>query len=225
MILRLIMEKEDSFGRIITYRYNDAITDRAYAIALYNYGKTVTLQVNEQEYVFSETPKFVIKSQLNIKYPLSNKWKKTIGFPILQKGECVANYYGEAATCRKRGIFKKNIGFTVFEYNNEPYMVYRVGFSKQNSHYYCIHNNAGETVAIIERHSFYKNNCKATIYIEKETDILIALLVCTEGMISSTTYGSINGETDLSAGHYISLLEEEKAMFDKEFYERVKSLL
>ena len=153
---------------------------------------------------------------------MSSKRKKTIGYYITEEKNCAAKFYGEAATCRKKGIFKRNIGFTVFEFNNSPYMLYRVGFQNQNSHYYCLYDNNGVTVAIIERHSYYEDNCKATIYVEDSENILIALFACTEEIISVPNSGDFDN-IDPSAGHYISVLEEEKALFDKSFIDRVKA--
>lgn len=225
MILRLYMEKEDRQGMRIAYQFVDAATQRIYATASDNTKEAILLHVDDSEYQFFNYPKFVEKLPINIKYPLSSKRKKTIGFHIKKEEECVAKFYGEAATCRKRGVFKRNIGFTVFEYAGEPYMLYRVGFPKQNSHYYCLYNNAGETVAIIERHSYYTDNCKATIYVEKEENTLIALFACTEKIISVGNSGNSDERIDPSAGPYISILDEEKAMYDEAFMKRVKMVI
>lgn len=222
MILRLCMEKDDPQGMRIAYKFINATSQEVCATASDNINEATSLFFNGKEYRFFNYPKFIEKPQININYPLSSKRKKTVGFHILENENCVAKFYGEAATCRKKGILKKNIGFTVFEYNNEPYMLYRVGFPKQNSHYYCLYNNYGKTVAIIERHSFYKDNCKATIYVEEQENIVIALLACTEEIISVASSGSRDQMMDTSAGHYISMLDEEKALFDASFIERVK---
>lgn len=223
MILQLCMEKDDPQGMRIAYQFIDAVTKEVCATATDNINEPTSLIFRDEEYHFFNCPKFIEKPQINIAYPLSSKRKKTIGFHILENEKCVAKFYGEAATCRKKGIFKRNIAFTVFEYKNEPYMLYRVGFPKQNSHYYCLYNNSGKTIAIIERHSFYKDNCKATVYVEETENVLIALLACTEEIISVANSGSRDEMMDTSAGHYISMLDEEKAMFDAAFIERVKN--
>lgn len=218
------MEKEDPQGMRISYQFKDATTLSVVASASDNDNECISLLYGERKYQFYSYPKFIEKPQLNIKYPLSSKRKKTIGFHILDDGKCVAKYYGEAATCRKKGLLKRNIGFTVFEYQQEPYMLYRVGFPKENSHYYCLYNNDGKTIAVIERHSFYSDNCKATIYIEDVKHIHIALFACTEEIIFVANTGNREDIMDPSAGHYVSLLEEEREMFDKNFVEHVKEM-
>lgn len=222
MILRLCMEMEDPQGMRIAYRFVNAKNNDVYATASDNFNEATSLFVDDKTYEFYNYPKFIEKPLINIKYPLSSKRKKTIGYYITEEKNCVAKFYGEAATCRKKGIFKRNIGFTVFEFNNSPYMLYRVGFPNQNSHYYCLYDNNGVTVAIIERHSYYEDNCKATIYVETPENILIALFACTEEIISVPNSGDSDNIVP-SAGHYISVLEEEKALFDKSFIDRVKA--
>lgn len=223
MIIDLYMTMEDKQGMNISYSFKNYSDKTLVAEASDNYNEYITLKYLEKYYEFRNLPKLIEKSDINIKYPLSSKVKKTIGFYILENGECIAKFYGEAATCRKKGIFKRNIGFTVFEYNNIPYVLYRVGFKNENSHYYCLYDNNNSTVAIIERHSFQEDNRKATLYIEKEENITIALLVCTEEMISIANSSNRDGLMDPSAGHYISLLEEEQDMFDQSFIDRVKA--
>ena len=224
MILRLCMEAHDPQGMRISYQFKNQSTNEIYATASDNFKEPIKLLLDNKEYQFFNHPKFVEKINLNIKYPIYSKRKKTVGFYILEDNKPVSMFYGETAICGKKGIFKRNIGFTVFEYNNCPYMLYRVGFPKQKSHYYCLYNNDGQTVAIIERHSYYKDDCKATVYIEKEENVLIALLACTEEIISVANSGNNDDMMDTSAGHYVSRYEEEKALFDKSFIDRVKAL-
>ncbi len=218
------MTKEDPRGMRISYQFKDIGTLNERASASDNINESTNLFFENKKYQFFNYPKIVEKPRINVKYPLSSKRKKTIGFHILESGNCIAKFYGEAATCRKKGIFKRNIGFTVFEYQGEPYMLYKVGFPKQNSHYYCLYNNEGNTIAIIERHTFYEDNCKATLYIENDQDTLITLLACTEEIISVANSGSREDMMDSSAGHYISLLAEERELYDPAFLERVKGL-
>lgn len=224
MVLRLCMNKEDAQGMKISYEFRDASSNLVVAKAADNINEYISLWFDNKEYQFPNYPKFVVKPPVNFKYPLSSKRKKTIGFHIMENGECCAKFYGEAATCRKKGLFKKNIGFTVFEFAQEVFMLFRVGFSKENSHFYCLYDNNGSTVAIIERHSFYEDNCKATIYVEDSSYITIALLACTEEIVSVANSGNRDEMMDTSAGHYISMLDEEKELLDRSFLERVKLL-
>ena len=124
--------------------------------------------------------------------------------------------------CKETGA-KKNISVTVFQYNSKSYLLFRVGFPKENSHYYCLYEENGSLISIIERHTYYKDACKATLYIEKEEDLFITLLACTEEIICVGNTGDSDSTIDPSAGPYVSVLKEEKELFDKEFIQRIKS--
>lgn len=222
MILRLCVNNKDPQGMNISYVFEDCSTGKACAIATDNYKESVKLIVDDKEYNFFNHPKFIDKVNINTKYPVSSKRKKTIGFHILSEGKSCCYFYGEAITCKKIGLLKRNIGFTVFAFNEQPYLLYRVGFPKQESHYYCLHDNNGETIAIIERHCSGTSDCKATIYIENKDYVLITILACTEEIICVANSGNHDDMIDTSAGNYISVLEEERDMYDSSFIERIK---
>lgn len=222
MVVRVCMIKEDPRGTRISYEFTDAKSHAIIAKATNNDNEYLSMYFENHEYHFPNFPKIVVKPAVNIKYPLTSKRKKTIGFHVLENQKCCAKFYGEAATCKRIGIFKRNIGFTVFEFRNEVFLLFRVGFTNESSHYYCLYDNYGRTIAVIERHRFYEDNCKATIYVEETDRVAIALLACTEEILSVACAGRPGETVDPSAGPYISMLDEEKELLDRSFLDRVK---
>lgn len=61
------------------------------------------------------------------------------------------------------------------------------------------------------------------MYIENEENLFITLLACTEEIICVGNSGDSDSTIDPSAGPYVSVLKEEKELFDKNFIERVKA--
>ena len=57
---------------------------------------------------------------------------------------------------------------------------------------------------------------------EEERHCLMAMIACTEEVIWVENSGDLQERVDVSAGPYISRYEEEKALFDRAFLERVK---
>lgn len=222
MIIKLYTEYEDPQGMKISYQFKDVVTQTNVATATDYFNEATSLYFNDEKFEFLNYPKIITRPQINYRYPLS-KSKKNVGFHITKNQEPVVSFFTESATCGKRWIFNQNILFTVYVKNEKPYLLFRVGFKNQNSHYYCLYDNSEKCIAIIERHSFYDDNCKATLYIENEENLLITLMACTDRIISVANSGSSDDMMDSSAGNYISLLAAEKEMFDKNFLERVKN--
>ena len=162
-------------------------------------------------------PKIIEKCKYEFKYPLSSKRKKTIGFPILFNDKEEYLYYPEAAKCNNKKK-KKNIGYTVFCNETDVNLLFKVGFENENSHHYCMYNK-NHLIAVISRHSFREDNCKATIYVEDDSNILKAMMACTEEIIVVPTPES--GVGDPSAGHFVSIPETHQ-FYDPGFIERVK---
>lgn len=188
----------------------------------------MTLYYNGKGYELGAMPKLIQRAEYEIEYPIASKRKKTFGYDIICNGNSIAQYYGEAACCQKVGIFKRNIGYTVFKFCEGTFVVYKVGFSTESSHYYCIYDSNNVMIGVIERHSGTKDGRKATVYIEDPKYLLVILIVCTEEIVSyANTTGRVDVDRnfhDRSAGNYISILKEEKDKFDRAFIERVKSI-
>lgn len=223
MIIKLYTEFEDPQGMRISYQFKDVRMKNNVAVATNYYKEATSLYFNKEKYEFPNYPKIIERPQINFRFPLS-KGKKNVGFYIIKGGQPVAFFFAESATCGKKWIFNQNLLFTVYVKDETPYLLFKVGFKNQNSHYYCLYDNNEKCIAIIERHSFYDDNCKATLYIENEENLLITLMACTDTMISVANSGGMESMMDTSAGHYISVLDAEKEMFDPEFIERVKNL-
>ncbi len=223
MIIKMRMIIQDISACDILYTFENARDACVVATATDTLKNGVQLQYNNREYDFAAYPRIVQKVPVYVPYPLADSFKKTLGFYILENKNRIAKSYKDAVTCRKKGIFKKNIGFTAFEYQQSSYVLYRVGLPKEASHYYCLYASNGATVAIIERHNFYEDNCKATIYVEQDAHVTVALFACVKAIVSAF---NATGETavDLSAGPYISILQEERDLFDSAFLARVKNL-
>lgn len=220
MIIKLLYEKDSPNGMNISYKFINKKDQRVLATATDNFNEHIALFFNNDSYLLPNNPKLINKCGINFKYPLTSKRSKTIGFPIKINDNDFGYYYHEAAKCKK-GLFGKNIGFTVISKKTNAFMLFRVGFKGENSHYYCLYDE-NKLIAIIERHNYSEDNCKATIYIEDEFNLEIALIACTEELISVPNSGGNDFSMDTSAGHYISMLDEEKALFDENFILRVK---
>lgn len=222
MIINLYMKLEDPNGMRINCEFLNAKNNEVIATATNNFNEHTTLYYGGKKYEVKNYPKKMERLMLNTKYPLCSKRKWCIGFNVISDNNTVLSYYPEAITCGKRWIFKKNIGLTVFKYNNEPHLLYRVGFAKERWHYYCLYDNKNNTIGIIKR--LYGNDIRATLYIEDVSNLLITLLVCTEEIVDISYSSDKDMRYDPSAGNYISILEEEKEMFDKSFINRVELL-
>lgn len=219
MVLKLKVEEDKNFnatGYFIDTKSKEVIATGSNPINNY-----LSLNYKGDRYVFSTRPHLINEMDLSLKYPRSSKSKRNVGFYVLKDDEKFCITYQEAVTVGKRFIFKRGFQFEVFEYNGEPYMVYTAGPKGEADHYYCIYNNNGETIGIIQRHSYFKDGCKATIYFEDESLMLLMLLISARTLM--WFFGSTE-ETrkDASAGGYYSMLKEEAEMLDKGFLRRFK---
>lgn len=218
MVINLYIEKVDPQGMKINYTFLNAKNNEVIATATNNFNEHTTLYFKGNNYELVNYPKKFERLILNTKYPLCSKRKWTIGFNIMSNEKNIAYYYPEALTVGKRWIFKKNMGLTVIKYNNRPYLLYKVGYAKENWHYYCLYDDNNKTIGIIKR--LYGDDIRATLYIEDDPNLLLNLLACTIETIDVPNSGNRDSIMDSSAGNYISSLAEEKEMFDKSFIEK-----
>lgn len=224
MIIKLNMEVTDIYGMNLDYQFVNEANSDIIATATNRFNDYFKLIYENKTYEFRNHPRFVKRSMINFRYPFSTKWKRTIGFGIHCQKKEIGTFYGDAMRCRDKGT-KKNISVTVFQYESKAYLLCKVGFPKESSHYYCLYEENDNLIAIIERHTYYEDNCKATLYIENEENLFITLLACTEEIICVGNSGDSDTTIDPSAGPYISVLKEEKELFDKTFIPRVKAML
>ena len=220
MVLEIYTHVEDQNGYDLSYTFVSPKDNLVVARATnYSNEEGVSLYYDEKKYKISSYPKFINVDELPIQYPLSMK-RKTLGFNVYENDTYIMKYYGQAATVKKKGIIKNNIGFTVFSNDKEVYMLFKVGFKNKNSHYYCLYNGEMHLIGIVERHHVGKS--RATLYVEKDEHLLINLIACTEEIIFVANKGSSEEMMDRTAGLYISRYEEERKLFNAEFIERVK---
>ena len=217
MILHVLMVIKDELYHKIDYLFIEEGSGKQVALATYNFNEYATLYFEGNKIEVTTKPKIIEKCKYEFKYPLSSKRKKTIGFPILFNDKEEYLYYPEAAKCNNK-IFRKNIGYTVFCNETDVNLLFKVGFENENSHHYCMYNK-NHLIAVISRHSFRADNCKATIYVEDDSNILKAMMACTEEIIVVPTPES--GVGDPSAGHFVSIPETHQ-FYDPGFIERVK---
>lgn len=220
MIINLYMEKSQD-GWEANYTFRNASNGEIVATANNKKDDYCNLIYLNKKYYLKNHPKKMKRFLLPIKYPLCSKRKWTIGFDITDENSSICSYYSEAVTYDKKFIFKRNMGLTVFRYNNETYSLYRVGFNEP-CHYYCLYDENDKTIAIIKR--LYGDEKRATIYIENEDYLFISLMACTEEIIDVANLGSREDMMDTSAGNYISMSNIEKERFDKSFIDRVKMM-
>lgn len=223
MIIKLHMEVADKHGMNLDYEFIDAANSAVVATATNHFNDYFKLNYQKKTYEFRNYPKIVKRSMINFRFPFSTKWKRTIGFGIHCQKKEIGVFYGDAMRCREKGV-KKNISVTVFQHESKAYLLCRVGFPKEKSHYYCLYDENSNLISVIERHTYYDDDCKATLYIENEEDLFITLLACTEEIVCVGNSGDSETTIDPSAGHYISVLKEEKELYDKNFIERVKAI-
>lgn len=229
MILNLYVEKQKlhpkDYKYDLSFKYINDSNNNIVAEGVHGlYSGTPTiLKYDNNEYIFKGSPKKIDRIILNTRYPLCSKRKWTFGYYIDSNTDKNIFYYGEAITCQKKFLFKKNVGLTVINIDDKHYKVYRIGFFNEPHHYYSIHNENNKTIAVIKR--LYGEEIRAKIYIEKEKDLFIALLACTQEVIDLIYYDADGHIRDKSSGNYTSLLEEEKQMLDKSFIDKFEKKL
>lgn len=200
----------------------DAATGRILAEAEDgDYGSAI-LRCDGREYTVAQRMKRLERLPVPTPYPLSSKGKKTIGFEILEKDERIGIYYPDAVTVGKLGVFKKNMAVTVYSLFGRNYTVYRIGFAGEPWHYYRLMDEEMETVAMLRRNYSRKIPSRATVYVEEEAYLPLAMVVCAGEMLAGVGCGLVSYGRDPSAGNYISILEAEKNMIDRAFLDRVR---
>ena len=219
MILNVHMIIQDNLCHKIDYLFIEEGTQKQIALATYNLNEYATLYFEGNKIEVTTKPKIVEKSKYEFKYPLSSKCKKTVGFPVLFNGKQEYVYYPEAAKCNNNRFFRKNMAYTVFCNETDIKLLFKVGFKNENSHHYCMYDG-NKLVAVISRYSYSENNCKATIYVEDDANLLMAMIACTEEIIA-VPRPEQDGVGDPSAGYYVSIPESHQ-FYDHEFVERVK---
>lgn len=185
----------------------------------------LTMTYNGKEYRFWKKISMIEKPNYAFPYPFSPNIKKIPGYKVTSSGETVLSSYREAATYQKKLFLKWNFLFTVYQYQGRVYHCFKVGFENENDHYYCLKTVQGETLAIIQRHSFAEDSCRATVYLKDSGILELVMLVCAnEIMQVQFDITEDSHVVDYSAGNYISIADAEKAMFDKNFIPAVKAL-
>ena len=222
MIINVYMNIEDSLRERLTYYFKEEGDSSIIAYATNSMdSEGVTLYFNNKTYFFSHKIIFVEVDKLEkLSYPQVIKTKKTPGFEVLEDDKCIMQFYGQAATVQDLGVIKNNISVGAYKYNNSYYTVYKVGFSKDNAHFYCVYNAEMECVSVVERR--YGDSPRAIIYVENDEDLLLSLLICTQETIDVSNLGKKEYQKDRSAGRYISRFEEEKAFLNREFIKKIK---
>lgn len=219
MIIDLYMENSNNLWKK-DYTFKNNLTDEVIATANNEKDEYTNLNYLSKKYYFKNYPKKMERFLLPIEYPLYSKRKWTIGFNVTdEENSLICSYYPEAVTYEKKFIFKKNLGLTVFRYNNKTYSMYKVGF-KEPCHYYCLFDENDKTIAIIKR--LYGAEKRATIYIENEKNLFLSLIACTEEIIDVANLGGDEHEYDTSAGNYVSINNVEKNRFNKNFLDKIK---
>lgn len=219
MIVKLFINPCDSNGLKIDCKFVDE-KNNIIATATNNINEHTTLYYNDNKYELINYPKKLKRFDLNVKYPLCSKRKWTIGFEFKSNDKVVASTYHEALTVGKKFVFKKNMGLDITYFENKIFQTYKVGFTNENHHNYCIYDDKGNTVGIIRR--FYGEEYRAILYIETEDYLLLTLLVALNEIIDYADFNTRDMRVDPSAGNYISILKEEKEMFDKNFIEKIE---
>lgn len=202
--------------------FRDAATGRILAEAEDgDYGSAVFCY-GGREYTVAQCMKRLERQPVATPYPLSSKSKKTIGYEILEKGQRIGVYYPDTVTVGKWGILKKYMAVTVYSLFGKNYTMYRTGFANEPWHYYRLMDEEMETVAMLRRNYSRKIDSRGTIYVEEETYLPLAMVVCAGEMLAGVGCGPVSYGKDPSAGNYISVLEAEKNMMDRAFLDRVR---
>lgn len=222
MVIELYKENQDFNGMRVSFRFVNS-SGELLAAATDNIGEDIYLFIGDEKYVFRKSPKVVNKKATNFIYPLSNHWKRTLGFEVLRQDERIAFFYLEAHTIGRGKIFKKNISSSAWVYGEDLYYCFRVGFPKERDHYYCLYHGE-KLIGVIQRHYLRrgKGNCIATLYVEDVSNLRILLFACVDELVWVSTAGDVGERVDTSATGYISRYKEERELLDKNFIIRVQ---
>lgn len=224
MIIKLHKFTKDAEGYKVSYSFRLEDGTEIGSAINNNDNQPIYFWLNEEKYTLPRDLKIVPRLPSNFKYPCSGKYKKIPGWIIYDENQnSIAYYHSEALTVGRvwKTFLKRNVSTTAIVYKEELHYLFQVGFLGQSDHYYCLYRG-NELIGEMERHMLTTKNpdCIATIYIEKEENMLINLLAAVEELIYVQTY---DGGYDTSACGYISRYEEERLLFDKNYIERVKT--
>ena len=221
MVYSVFMRRLDQYSDNLLFEIFDA--QDLIATINKDMHNVVQLNFHNNTYLFPFSIRTIERATFPFEFPVSYKRETKLGYEIKRNGKQIAEYYGETAIVEKRKLFSKKIGFKVCKYNNTAYLIFKVGFAKERSHYYCVINAiTGCTVGIIERMQGNKEDVRSKIYfIEQDKVELLLMLLVTETVmiVTSNSEGHV---VDPSAGNYISLREEEKNFFDSVFLKLAK---
>ena len=224
MILRVYMQRCGKNGLSIRHSIQDLQGKELAEGDNQDSGALVTLRYSGKTVRFEKKPVKIEKSSFPFPLPIPSKSKKTLGHQAVCQGQPLIRMYTEPVTCGKTWIFKRNIGITVYQYAGKTFHCYVVGFPNETSHYYCLKSAQGETVMVLERHSFTDDTYRATIYLKDPGMLELAMLVCANEIME--VYFTVEDTVlrDDSAGHYISLTDAEKSLYDRDFIPAVKAM-
>lgn len=225
MILKAYMEICDPYVTSFRHSIQDA-DGKELAVGTNQEEKShLVMEISGKRYHFLRKIIKLEKSSYSFPYPLASARNKTLGYEVVSDSGTVIRTYQEAATDRKTWLFKRNFLFNVYQYRNESYLCFKVGFADSPSHFYFLKTIHGETIAAIERHMISDDDRRATIYLKDEAFLELVYLVCGfEIMFVSHRAADVTDVVDSSAGNYISVTEGEKAMYDKNFIPAVKAM-
>ena len=226
MILATYMEYCDSRRTGVNHYCKDQQGNViATGVVGFNNDVRLRLSFNGKEYTFHKHLTKVDKPVYSFAYPFCPQTKKAFATEITSEGRTVMQVYREAATYKKVWFLKNNFVFNVYKYNGNVYHCYKVGFPTTDTHYYCLKNLQGDTIAILNRQTWTEDDRRGTLYLKDPSLLELVLLVAGfETMMVQLDISNYNRVHDASAGNYISLSEAEKAMYDPDFIPAVKAL-
>lgn len=221
MVYSVFMQRLDQYSNNLLFEVFD--THGLVATIKKDIHNVTQLNFHNNAYLFPFSIRAIEKVAFPFEFPVSSKGKTKLGYEIKRGGKRIAEYYGETAIVEKKKLFSKKMGFEVFKYDDAAYLIFKIGFAEEKSHYYCaIDAITGCTVGIIERMQGNKEEVRSKIYfIEQDKVELMLMLLATE-MVMNVTSNSEGQVIDPSAGNYISIRKEEKNYFDRVFLELAK---
>lgn len=187
-------------------------------------GTFLVLDQGEKSYRFSRKIVSVQKPAFSCRFPIRSRKNKALGYRVLLGDEVVLQSYTEGVSLGKGWIFSKGFRFSVYLYKDAVYHCFRVGFPDEDCHYYCVTNPQGQTAAIIQRHHGSAEGKRTTVYIADPGMQELAMLVCASETMIVSFRTDDSGIDDPSSGPYVSVTDEEKSVFDKNFIPAVKAM-
>lgn len=222
MIYTVFMQRLDPYSHNLLFEIFDA-GNNLVAEVKKDKKNTTRLYYNNAVYDFPFSLRSISKPAYSFAYAVSQKKSKKIGYHIKKNDVVIAEYYGESAVVEKKILFSKKIGFEVFKYDGNVYIVVKVGLPKEFSHYYCLKDSkTNRTVGIIERLQSNNEDARAKIYFVERCDAELMLMLLATETVMNVTSNAEGQIIDPSAGKYISVRNEERNFLDKGFLELAK---